>query len=55
MRQAQKNNSFNAWLEHFILAQLIKQLNISSNTKKLVLYKSFQLRKGLNTDEKRTK
>ena len=55
MKQSEKSDSLKVWLDYFILAQLIKQLDISSNTKKLVLYKSLQMKKGLNTYDSQSK
>ena len=42
MKSGNQDKLFKDWLEYFILSQLIKQLDISSQSKKLVLYKSLQ-------------
>ena len=55
MKQSPKSDSLKDWLDYFILAQLVKQLNISSNAKKLVLYKSLQIEKGSNAHDSKSK
>lgn len=42
MKSSNQNELFKDWLEYFILSQLVKQLDISSQSKKLILYKSLQ-------------
>ena len=45
-----QNEMLKEWLEFFILSQLVKQLPLSSHSKKLVLYGTLQKKRKDDTD-----
>lgn len=49
-KTGQQNEMLKEWLEFFILSQLIKQLPLSSHSKKLVLYGTLQKKRKDDAD-----
>ncbi|MCM3362245.1 hypothetical protein [Niallia sp. MER TA 168] len=54
-KSGKDSRPFNEWLEYFILTQLIKQLEISNYSKKLILYRTINAKGGFNNNDKNSR